>query len=70
MIDEYQPCRNRLGEDTRICPACDKQMKQINFSSHPMADQVWITWECECGKKLYLRYQDCYWDGIHVTERV
>jgi hypothetical protein len=69
-IPEYQPQRHTLGEAERKC-SCKKMMKRIDFSSHPIADQVWMDWECKfCGKKLYLRYFDDYLNKrIEVTER-
>ena len=68
---EYQKQRHTLGESLRNCPNCINIMICINFESHPIADQVWIDWECKfCGKKLYLRYFDDYLNKrIEVTER-
>jgi hypothetical protein len=69
-IDEYQPTRHTLMEPERKCPDCGEQMKVVDFQSHPIADQVWVDWECsKCKRQLNLRYEFAYEDGIHVTER-
>jgi len=69
-IDEYQPQRHTLMEPERKCPDCGESMKEIDFQSHPIAEQVWADWECpKCKRRLNLRYCATYGEGIHVIER-
>ncbi len=66
---EHHKQRKTLMECNRRCE-CDYLMRCINFSSHPIAEQVDVDWRCNiCGIILKLRYSDNREKGIIVTKR-
>jgi len=43
-----------------VCDECGRRMKLTDRSTHPIADQVWQTFDCWCGRWVEVRYYAGY----------